>query len=581
MSAAALALIAGTFFLTRLLTTSHNLEVVRTELNLNEALRLEGSKDFGATRTAIALSPDGTRLVYSAQSQETEAGSPQLYVRYLNRSEATVIPGTEGATWPFFSPDGNWIGFIAGAQLKRTSFDGSLPRLICDVNWWFKGASWGEDGTIVFAHGHSLGLFRVAAEGGTPERLTEPDRASGEQGHVLPHFLPSADALLYTVYRGWPGFDSEIRILWLESGETKTLFENASDARFSASGHLLFVREGKIFAAPFELDQLEVSGIEVPTVENVMHSVNVRGSSELYLAAQYTVSDNGILAYASGGIWPDPETDLVLVDRNGRSESLGFQGAWWPRVSADGGLVAAANIENELYLMDVERRTIDQLATRGGQIRGLAWKTDGLHLTVSFAPAENLLGAITNIPVDGTQAATELLTSERIQWVGAWSTDNRHLAYAPLSPEDTLTDIFVLDTETGTTAPFLQNPAYEEYPVWSPDGKWIAYASGESGSWEVHVRPFPGPGGRHRVSTDGGREPIWSGDGKFLYYRSGINFERAEATKMMVVDVSTEPEFHVGPPRVLFEGLWALGFGTRNYDLTRDEQRFLMVERED
>jgi serine/threonine-protein kinase len=500
----------------------------------------------------------------------------------MDRGEATAIPGTEGARWPVFSPDGQWVGFVSGTQLMKVGLDGTLPRPVCEVRQRINGISWGDHNTIAISTGIRLGLFQVSSEGGDPKSLTSPNRQLGEAAHILPCFLPDEKAILYTTLSGSGSGVSEVHLFDFAANEDSLLFKDASDARYSPSGHLLFLRDDTLFAAPFDPNSLTVTGAAVPVLEGILHSLNVRSADERSLSGQFTISDSGTLVYAKGGIWPDPTTDLVWVDVDGRSESLLKSILLRPRLSPDKTLIGGIEsvYEPKLGVLDTARGTFDRLA-REYYARDLAWRPDGVRLTASLRRQESETFNIYDVTADASLPPEVLIGNDGEElYPGAWSQDGRYLAYVSLRPDDTLTDIWVYDDGDGSSQVFLKTDAYEEYPEWSPDGKWIAYASGESGTWEVYVRPFPNTGAKYRISTRGGREPIWSDDGKRIYYRSGLDYSRIEATQMMVVDVSTEPGFRAEVPRLLFEGQWNFGFGIRGYDMLPDGSRFLMVESE-
>jgi len=508
----------------------------------------------------LALAPDGSRLAYVAN----HGGSTQLYLRSIDRFEATPIPNTENAESPFFSPDGQSVGFFAQGKLKKISLSGGAPLSLCSapVN---RGGSWGPDDTIIFAPSITSGLFRVSAAGGTPKPLTVPDRKKGEFGHRWPEILPDGSAVLFTVWTGTSFDDARIEVLSLETGKRRVLAEGGTYARYVPSGHVVYARAGGLLAVPFDLRRLVVTGPPVSILEGV-------NMNPTFGAAEFSSSTDGSLAYVAGGSRLSQRT-LLWVDRKGAPQSLPAppRGYLAPRLSPDGQRLALA-IEGTnpgLWLYDLARGTLTRL-TASLPIPFPIWTPDGKHVTFASAPGGEL--NLYWMPADGSGAAEPLTTNENAQWPGSWSPNGRVLAFSEADPT-TGYNIWVLGLQgERKPRPFLQTPSDEYGPVFSPDGRWLAYGSDESGRQEIYVRPFPGPGGKWQISTEGGVQPAWARNGRELIYRDG--------DKIMAAPVETTPVFAAAKPKLLFEGHYESGVFAfeRNYDVSPDGQRFLMIK---
>ena len=526
--------------------------VTRTTLTFQANQGLVRTQGFAP----LALSPDGARVVYASSG----SGTRQLYLRELDRFDVTTLPGTEGAQRPFFSPDGEWVGFFADGLLQKVAIAGGLPVTICDAPVVGRGASWGPEDTIIFQPGAGLpGLLRVSAGGGEPEPLKTADAQMDQSAFAWPSFLPDGSALLTTLNYGTR--DPQLFVLSLESGEWK-LLGDGGHARYAPPGYLIYYDEtrGGLQAVAFDVARLEVLGSPVSVVDSVYRAPSVG-------APFFEVSLTGSLVYLSGGL----DRSLMWVDRRGQGspavdERRGFR---FPALSPDGTKVAV-NIDprpSELWVYDLERGTRIQLA--GGTHRVLGgvsplsplWSPDGGRLVFSAVGA-NLYW----MPADGSSDAEALVVSDHRKYPYSWSSDGRFLTYQELH-STTGADIWVLPLDGNRTPePFLVTPASEAYLRFSPNGRWVAYISAESGRSEVYVRPFPGPAGAIPISTDGGTLPVWSADGRELYYRNGDT--------MMVVTVNTGAIFAAGTPEVLFNG--AYNNINNDYDVSADG-RFLMV----
>jgi len=509
----------------------------------------------------LAVSPDGRHIVYWAYPA---GGVQQLYVRSLDEFMARSIPGTEGAVGDqFFSPDGQSVAFFTAGELKKVLLRGGAPITICEAPTGRRSGSWGEDTIVFSSRGH---LYRVSAAGGEPEILATPDREKGEVFYHMPEILPGGQALLFTI---WTSTAGQIALLSLETGEQKVLFAGRQ-AHYAPTGHLVYAlsETGTLMAAPFDLATLEVTGDAVPILEEVR-----QGSSD---AVDYGFSGNGTLIYVPGRE-SEGSFSLVWVDREGAVEPLGAppHGYRGPRLSPNGRRLAV-EIERDIWVYDIPRETLTRLTFEGNNQQA-QWTPDGKRVTwrsIRDGVAGNLFWKL----ADGTGAVERLTTSEFRQNPGSWSPDGQLLAFyqqPSVGSSPTARDIWILPLE-GERKPqsILQTQFNELAPVFSPDGRWLGYVSDESGRNEIYVRPFPKvEEGKWQISTDGGVELRWAANGRELFYRN------ESGNQMMVVNITTEPTFGAGTPRLLFEGVYTRSQGgSAFYDVTPDGQRFVMVK---
>ena len=530
------------------------------------------------TRTAIALSPDGRTLVFGA----IWGGRQQLYARAMDQLGATPIAGTGGGTSPFFSPDGQWVGFLADGELRKVRLTGGPAVRLCKAAALF-GASWGDDETIVFATARNGGLWRVPAAGGTPRALTTLQ--PGEYSHRLPHMLPGSHAVVFTISKGAQRWDdTQIVVRSLETGKQTVLVTGGSDGRYVSSGHLIYVRLGTLMAVPFDPVRLAVIGGATGVIDDVMQAAN-RNDSDMAntLAGQFTVSDTGALVYLTGGAVAAAERSLAWVDRQGRSETLPApqRPYFVPRLSPDGQRVAVSTRDvRQVWSFDVARGALSPVTVDGQSNYGI-FSPDGKRVVFRSGAG----GGEDNLywkAADGSGVVERLTTSARSQTPASWSPDGTTLAFVEegdtTSTEFFQFDISVLSIADRKTRAVIHTAANEVMPEFSPDGRWLAYVSNESGTHEVYVQPYPGPGERHQISTKGGEQPVWNINGRELFYVQGGGFNPPSgATTLMSVRIATAPTFLAGAPEPVFESADLMTAWGRNYDVAPDGQRFLLT----
>jgi serine/threonine-protein kinase len=516
----------------------------------------------------VAFSPDGTRLVYVAGP----GGSTQLYLRQIDQFESTPIPGSEGGSGPFFSPDGQWLGFFANNRLKKVSLKGGAPLILCNASPVTRGASWGPDDTILFIGAHSEGISRISASGGKPQVVTTPNAQQGEVGHYWPEILPGGKQVLFTIATAENFDEAYIVVQSLETGARQTLVRGGSYAHYVPTGHLVYIRAGSMMAVTFDLSQLKVTGTPVPVIDRVL----VAPESG---AGHFSFSNSGSLVYASGDAAVTGRS-LLWVDRRGATRPLSdIQRQFHnPSLSPEGHRLAVMiyGISQDVWIYEFSRGTLTRLTFDGSEDWGPIWTPDGKR--VAFTSVKP--GDFPNVfwkPADGTGTEEQLTTGKNPKFTGSWSHDSKTLAFSAFGLEgdsSTGTDIWILSLEGDhQPRPFLRKTFTEYGPEFSPDGHWLAYVSNESGRNEVYVQPFPGPGAKRQISTEGGTSPVWARNGRELFYRHD--------DKMMAVVISLQPEFTAGAPRLLFAGKYeepGLPDEPRNYDVTPDGQRFVMIK---
>jgi len=505
---------------------------------------------------APALSRDGRLLVYVAREAD---GVSRLYVRPLDRFESSVIPGSEGARQPFFSPDGNRIGFFAGANLLTASLAGGTPTAITDAGFQTFGATWGEDDTIVFVPTLVSGLLSIPASGGKPQKLTEPDEAQRGYAHVWPRFLPGGRTLLFTI---WGGRSAEIdggALLSLGTGTTPStrLTQGFGSLSYARSGHLLVSGRGGVTAAAFDAGHPQATLARTPVLDDV-YTTPVDDNS------WFSVSDSGTLAYVPG----DPNLGVFAwVDRAGVVTPISEKPASVadPTLSPDGTMAVVEQGEDALWVVELRRGTRRRLTQDDERNSAYpVWSRDGSR--IFFASNRGGDWDLYEAPAAGGPAK-RLLARKGLQLPASAAPDGTLLFCERAT--GTGADLLTLSPD-GTVAPFLDSPTSTVAGQYSPDGRTIAYVSDETGRDEVYLRSVAKPAVAVAVSTDGGRAPRWSPDGRELFYRRGDRF--------LAVAVSAAGSLSVGDARKLFDVRAGAGRSTNHaaYDVAPDGRRFLV-----
>ncbi|HYM22159.1 MAG TPA: protein kinase, partial [Vicinamibacterales bacterium] len=509
-----------------------------------------------AAEGVLVMSRDGRRIAYAAGA----GGRQRLFVREVDQFASKPIPETEGVVSATFSPDGQSIAYVADRKLRIASLAGGTPLTLRDrVDG--AGLWWTVDQTILYNPGTATGIWRIPVTGGEPSAVTKPGATDNEQR--FPELLPGGKGLLFSA-RGGVVTDGQIYAESLQTHERRAIVQGSAP-HYLPTGHLAFVRAGTLFAVRFDADRLEAKGAPVTLLENIHEA---RSGQPLI-----GYSDVGSIVYLPTLV-DEGSNALVWVDRDGVEQPAGASGRPFaqPRLSPDGRRVVASMRGNaeDLWLIDLERGTSSRL-NAGTNASFPVWTPDGRRLTLA-ASKEGSYEMYWR-PVDGSRPDERLMSGAWPNYPFSWASDGKHLAFVSVNPA-TLQDIRVLDVDhKGSSMPFVETQFREGAPAFSPDGKWIAYVSDETGRFEIYARPFPGPGEKWPISLEGGNEPVWRRDGKQLFYRAG--------DALMAVDVQTSPAFSAGKPRKLFDkpyersmALWP------DYDVSPDNQRLLMVRRE-
>ena len=495
----------------------------------------------------VNLSRDGTRLVYTQLS----GGSTRIMLRTPDDAEPRPIAGSEDGLYPFLSPDAQWCGyFTRDEKLKKIPITGGSPIVLVDGGAE-PPADWGDDDTIVFAR--RQGIARVSASGGAPQMLTTVDPKKGETAHQSPRFLPGGRGLLFTIATGAA---SQVVVRDLKSGVTRVLVTNASGGRYASTGHLVYQRGNTLFAAPFDLRRLAVTGPEAAMVQSTSTAFSAGGD--------YAFGDSGVLVYMSG-VDLTGATVLAWADRKGSLEMISEPKPWGTgQLSPDGLRVANSVVAGggaDIWVFDTVRRTLNRL-TSVGTGQNPIWSPDGRRIAFGGTLAGK--SGIYTVPADGSGKPELLVAADTSAAPTSWAPDGRRLVYLSTG-SDHRSRLWSVTLPDGVSSPLHDTPYTEEDGRVSPDGRWIAYVSNESGANEIYLQPFPGPGGKVRVSTHGGDRPRWSRSGRELYYWGGLN------AGLAVIDVQTTPEVHVGLPQNLFQLVAGTTFG-----VAPDEKRFLV-----
>jgi Tol biopolymer transport system component len=513
------------------------------------------------------LSPDGRKLAFTARGVD---GKVRLYVRSLDSSEALPLAGTENAQYPFWSPDGRFLGFGAEQKLKRIEASGGPPSDLCPITDFPKGGAWSPTGVIVFAPAAGGPLHVVSENGGESKPLTKLDTKRGDNSHRLPVLLPDGRHFLFLarLTSALPAEGHQILVGSLDGGESNPILRSSAAAEY-ASGHLLYLRDRALMAQPFDLQRLALQGEARPVMENVT----------LMLGAAkgvFSVSQAGVLV-AQVGAAVVLGAQLEWVDRAGKTlGTLVDRGAYDEvNISPDGRSVAVSEIDpkvgtHDIWICDVSRNLKTRFTFEPAEDMVPRWSPDGRSLV--YVAARGQQQAFYRKQVEGSGVEEMLFSSETIKRPSGFSADGRLLAFHQLDSETNL-DIWILPlTGDRKPYPFLRTKFTEANAVFSPDGKWLAYTSNESGRNEIYVAPFPGPGRKWQVSSQGGAYPVWRQAGREILYQQG------QSNRIVSVPVTFKgetPDFGRGTE--LFVATPPLAGIASRFDSTADGKKFIVV----
>jgi serine/threonine protein kinase len=491
-------------------------------LSVNVPSKAHRSRWF--TTSPFAFSPDGSRFVYVAG----QSNNRQLFQFMLKQPKPKAIPGTQGdqVYGPFFSPDGEWIGFFADGVLKKVMLEGDgAPVSLCEAPGMDLGGTWGQEDTLFFSN--ASGIWQIKASGGKAELVTEVDSANR---YREPEILPNGKAMLVTIDTNGT---CSVAVLSLETGELKNLIEGGSTARYASTGHLIYLRNGSILAVPFDVRTLRITGTPVPVLDDV--------DTQWSYGAAFALSPAGSLVYS-----PRQLRSLALVHRNGLVESLpqAKHAYDWIdlRVSPDGQHLATT-INGDIWIYDISRDVLTRLTLHPAPDGNPVWSPDGRK--IAFQSTRSGTVGLYWKSADGAGEANEILLAEDIVMLTSWSPDEKLLAFSKSAPSGE-TDIWLVHVGEKEPRPLFELPFKQTFARFSPDGRWMTYVSGESGEDEVYIQAYPVGGEKRQISKTGGDFPVWGPVGKELFYKEG--------TKLMAVSIQTEPELVIGKSRQLFDG---------------------------
>jgi serine/threonine-protein kinase len=521
---------------------------------------------------ATILSPDGTVVAFVGRTAANT--SPQLYVRRLDQLDAVALPGTDNAESPFFSPDGEWLAFFASGKLKKIAATGGAVVTLCDAPAG-RGGAWGEDGTIVFSPGVSLAtrLWRVASTGGTPVPLTpESDTPQAR----WPQILPDGKSVLFTSSRTAADFSDADLVLQSLSGDgVKIVQRGGFYGRYVFSGHLLYVHDGKLWAVPFDLDRLAVSGSPVAVIEGVT-------SNAANGAAQVAVSTTGTLVYQPG--LGSSGVPIDWMDHAGKTTSLRSTPANWTALqfAPDGRRLALQiNVVGSgagIWVYEWDRDAFTRLTSEPGNHAHPIWTPDGRRIVFASTPDNQGPLNLYWRRADGVGELQRLTESASGHLPSSWHPSRQLLAFTQLNSQTNF-DVMILPMhgdetagwKPGTPTVFINSGFDEREAMFSPDGRWIAYQSNASGRNEIYVRPYPGPGGQWQISTNGGVSPTWSRTAKEIFFGTP-----SQQIMVSAYDIDGDA-FRAEKPRLWSNARFKTRGTFRPFDLHPDGTRFALA----
>ncbi len=508
----------------------------------------------------VAISPDGSRIAYTAN----RSGVPQLFIHRLDALDAQPVAATDGGTFPFFSPDGGQLGYATLDELKRVPADGGASVTICPVDAGFRGATWAQDDSIVFAKDGGVGLLRVPASGGTPQRIGAPDATKSEENYVHPTVVPGTDTLLYTVVL--TGGHSRVAARKLSGGEAVTITEDGFGPQYLPSGYVVFARGDRLMAIRFNPSTLQATSAPV-VVQDAVFTKVTDADANLAIAA------NGTAVYAAGHNAGSLRR-VVWVNRQGVHEApvidTPLEYARNPRLSPDRrrlALTVGTSGHADIWIYDLDRANAGLRLTHQNHNTFPTWSADGKRII--YLSITSMGGFMYSLPADGSSLQPErVIPSDDAPEVPLTaSSDGKFVLFTKNN------DIWTVDLGDRKARPWFATPFDEHGGRFSPDGKWVVYSSNSTGRMEIWARPFPGPGAPVLVSADGGHDAVWSPDGKEVLYEN--------AGKLMSAHIAAEtPELRLEPARMLFEGGFAhddTDAGLRFFDMAADG-RLIMIE---
>ena len=507
----------------------------------------------------LAISPDGSTIIYSARGDDHKT---QLYLRKLGSFESTPISGTEGAHCPFFSPSGEWLGFVSeDYKLKKISLRGGSPVELTDRAGPV-GGSWADDDTIFYIRSFAAGMYAVSAAGGQPKQVTQTESTPEDRGHLWPNVLPGKSGLIFTVWTGRSLNDARIEVLSLSTGKRRVLIEGGTNARYISGGYLAYARNGTLFVVGFDPKSFEIKGTPVPAIEGIMTGAS-NGD------ATFAVSNNGTLVFQPGS-FVAYQRNLVWLDRTGKSANVteGVKPYSSPIISPDGKRIVLTlqGSSFDVWVYDLERDTFTK-ASFGGDDYEPFWSPDGKMLAYSSSKSGNIQAYVKHGVVQGDE--TMVTDGTAFRNLFGWTPDGRELILSREN-KDTGVDIYAVAVEGDhKPRPIVATPFNQAEASISPDGKWLAYVSDESGQPEVFVQAMNDPNIRGQISSEGGHEPRWARSGNELFFRAKEG--------LMSAKFAPGSALNPGKPVKLFEDkrTWS------GYDVAPDGRFVVAVDADD
>jgi Tol biopolymer transport system component len=516
----------------------------------------------------MAVAPNGHTVAVVGFSESTRTND--LWIYETGSQEQKRLPDSDGASFPFWSPDGKSLGFFADGKLKKFALAGGPVQIICDAAAG-RGGTWNKDGVIVFSPSGQLGggLYRVSAAGGTAARITTPDAARGENSDRWPVFLPDGKHFLYLAANVSGQTDPDaIFVGALDSNERKFLIRATGNPAYVNPGYLLFCREKTLYAQQFDPNKLALSGEAVPLLRDVSYLPRILHNAFASSQASVLVAQRGTAASLSKLAWLDRKgNEIGTVGKPGMYANLSL---------APGGNIVAfdktdeANQNADVWTYDLRRNTMKRLTFDPAIDADPVWSPDGKRIL--FASSRSGLFQIYAKNADGSEDEQLLpidASDKADKYPSSWSSDGAHLLYERTTQP---TIVWNLDMPGLRTSALFKGTATTKSAQFSPDRKWVAYTSNENGEWEIYVTSFPDGRGKWQISSGGGVQPRWRGDGKELFYL-------ASDGKMMAVPVTIGEHFDAGAPQALFQAnarTEVAGSELITYDVTKDGLRFLM-----
>ena len=520
--------------------------VAQFEMNLPPGVEVTQ----GASQV-VAFSPAGTHVAFVGNL----SGQKHVYLRDLGQLDAIEVRGSENAVSCFFSPAGDALGFITDLGVYKASLRDRLVTSLAPKALNRGGGAWGPDGRVTFARNN--GLWQVPAEGGAATQVTT--LTAGESLHAWPAVVNDGKAILFTSVPSSGVQSAHVEAVEVDTGKRHVLIEGGRFARYTSSGHLVFYREGGLQAAPFDVGRLTVTGPPIEVTAAVEQDTSGAPLAE--------ISSAGSLVYRRAGV---ASGRLVWVSRQGTEQPVTDVPRAYlsPRLTADNHRIVVG-VGGDLWVQDTLRSTFTRLTPQQSETATYpVWTPDGKQVVFKTPTG------LRSIETDGSGRSRTIAETTSGDWPSSVSPDGTTLATARRTTEGVV-DVYAVSL-AGDRAPraLVTGPSFEGGPQFSPDGRWLAYVSNESGQFQVYLRRYTGPEGRWTVSPGGGTSPLWNHTGNELFYRNG--------NKIMAVSVATTPDATLGTPRVLFEGPYSYGstVALANYDVSADGQRFLMVKPE-